>query len=90
MIDIRSIRVRDTPVGALVGCRRNDRRLRDLSLSPTRATAVTVFSSVLRELSLTPQRRAGGALEIFGGMLPEPLVRWLLENCRASTSIFSK
>jgi hypothetical protein len=24
MIDIRSIRVRDTPVGALVDCRRND------------------------------------------------------------------
>jgi hypothetical protein len=50
MIDIRSIRVRDTPVGALVDCRRNDRGSRDSVPLLGTTPAVTVFSSVLREL----------------------------------------
>ena len=91
MIDIRSIRVRDTPVGALVDCRRSFSAIAGIrSLLSTRAPSVTVFSSVLRELF--PHTPASSWLRHSRSsrVRPAPLVRWLLENCRASTSIFSR
>jgi len=86
MIGIRSIRVRDTPVGALVDCRRHGRRSQGFGPSfrhgPRWSSSLPFWGSC----SLTPQRRAA--------WLPREsrrtAVRWLLENCRASTSIFSK